>query len=276
MSADRDRLAALGRDLVRHVQSLLPIMVTADEAAADPGVQLQWIPVRLAGTLEGVLALGQSGLHEDAAALVRVMADHLVIFAWLLADANPPDRINAWKNEYLRLATARDNQLAKLGLDPHDPTTPLSSAVRWPTAEAAARECDEFWGQHLRPLLKPGTLDSFSGLYAAVFRGTSPYVHPSFGGSFGFITVPKDAKSGRVLRIGRSYGDVSASVQLATGRPLSPTLLQAVAIELLAVWVLTARFRHSDVAETLRLVDRYVHILRDLDQAANGNKDGEA
>lgn len=216
---------------------------------------MQWIPVRVAGTLEAVLTLSRSGLHEDAAALIRVMAEHLITFAWLLADENPPDRINAWKNDDLRLTNALRDSLGELGGDFAEPPAALMSGAKWVTAETAARECDEFWGPHLSPLFKVGTMNSFSGLYAAILRGTSPYLHPSLRGSLPFFATPK-ADGGRTFLINRwsaEYGGPNSTLPQA--------YTDAVVIALLAVWILSARFRHSDVPKLLPLVDRVVHLL---------------
>jgi hypothetical protein len=248
MTSESADAAAVGLDLVRHVQSILPITISARDGASDPAVQLQWIPVRIAGTLEAALILGREGLHEDAAALVRAMADHLITFAWLLADKSPPDRINAWKNNDLRLSNVLREHLGEFGVDLDETPPSVTSGAKWVATERAARECDEFWGPLLSPLFMPGTLNSFSGLYAAVFRGTSPYVHPSLHGSLGFFTTPK-ADTGQIFLINRSYAD------------LPGTYTQAVVIALLAVWVLTARFRHGDVGKVLPFVDRVLALV---------------
>ena len=237
----------IGLGLIRYVQTLLPITISKSDAASDPAIQLQWIPVRLAGTLESVLLLGKSDRHEDSAALVRVMADHLIVFGWLLADEKPPERINAWKNDDVRHIHALRNNLVKLKVDGDLPDSlgKLDTSTTWVSAETAARQCDEFWEPKLIPFFQPGTVLSFRGLYAAVFRRTSPYVHPSLRGSTGFFTTPND-EDGRVFFLNQSHAD------------LPMIYVHAVVIELLAVWILAARFRHKEVKNVLPFFDRVV------------------
>ncbi len=223
---------SIGVDLIRLVNSFLPITVA--ETDGDPLAQLQWIPVRLTGTLQSILRLGEAGLHEDSAALVRVMTEHLIVFGWLLADPYPPSRTNAWKNDDLRLINVSRESLQRLGAEVEASPTGLTTSTKLVNAETAAHQCDEFWAPKLAPFVKAGTLNSFSGLYAAVFRGASPYVHPSLRGSIGFFTTPKSGTA-KVFYVDKSCAD------------LPGTYAQAVAVHLLATWLLVARFRHGDV-----------------------------
>ena len=189
----------------------------------------------MAETLRSVLCLGELHQHEDSAALVRVMAEHLIMFGWLLADPKPPSRVNAWKNDDLRLAAVARGSVKKFGIAFEDRLpSGLTTSSRMVNAETAAHQCDEFWQPHLAPFLTKGTTNSFSGLYAVVFRGTSPYVHPSMRGSTGFFTTPI-SNPGKLLWIGKSYADIPH------------TYANAVSIQLLATWILAARFRHSDI-----------------------------
>ena len=221
----------IGKDLVDLVYSFLPIIIA--EADGDPQNQLQWIPIRMAGTLRSVLTLGESGQHEDSAALVRVMADHLIMFGWLLADPKPPSRINAWKNDDLRLTAVARDSLEKLGFELEEPLPGVPTTSKVVNAETAACQCDEFWEPHLAPFVKNGTTNSFAGLYALVFRGTSPYAHPSMRGSLGFFATHV-SNPGKSMRIAKSYADIPFAYA------------DAVAIQLLATWIRVARFRHTD------------------------------
>lgn len=245
----------IGSDLVDVVYSFLPIIIS--ESDGDPHSQLQWIPVRMAGTLRSVLCLGESGQHEDSAALVRVMADHLIMFGWLLADPEPPSRINAWKNDDLRLTAAARNSLERFGVSAEEPLPALSTSAKVTSAETAAAQCDEFWHPHLAPFLKTGTINSFSALYAAVFRGTSPYVHPSMRGSLGFFTTHA-SNPGKLMRIAKSYADIPQ------------TYANAVSIQLLATWMMVARFRHSDVQRVAPFFERSALLGIELNRPSPG------
>jgi Family of unknown function (DUF5677) len=231
----------IGKDLVDLVYSFLPIIIA--EADGDPLNQLQWIPVRMAGTLRSILTLGKSGQHEDSAALVRVMADHLIMFGWLLADPKPPSRINAWKNDDLRLTAVARDSLEKFGFELEEPLPSVSTTSKTVSAETAARQCDEFWEPHLAPFVEKGTINSFSGLYALVFRGTSPYVHPSMRGSLGFF-MTHTSNPGKLMRIAKSYADIPFAYA------------DAVAIQLLATWILVARFRPADTDRVIPFFQR--------------------
>ena len=243
----------VGNDLIDVVHSFLPIIIS--EADGDPQSQLQWIPVRMAGTLRSVLCLGESGQHEDSAALVRVMADHLITFGWLLADPRPPDRLNAWKNDDLRLTGAIRNSLEKVGISAEEPLPSLTTSTKIQNSEAAALQCDEFWEPHLAPYFKRGTVNSFSGLYAAVFRATSPYVHPSMRGSLGFFTTHV-SNPGKLMRIATSYADIPQ------------TYANAVSIQLVASWIMVARFRHADVSRVSPFFERTARLDSELNRSS--------
>ncbi|WP_141754337.1 DUF5677 domain-containing protein [Streptomyces agglomeratus] len=253
MASELEDASQVASDLVSYVDSILPMWLTAPDGARDPAIQTQWIPVRITETLESVLLLGEGHRHNDAAALVRVMVDHLILFAWLLGDNNPPDRINSWKKEELRQIKAMHGDLKALKADGVDEPSLLfniETSVKFPRgAYEAAKACDRFWGPHMSPLFKEGTVNSFSGLYAAVFRATSAYVHPSLRGSMGFLATPTTGgTSGKDFRLSRSFADHPG------------IYVQAVVTELLALWIFVARFRHDDVPKILPLVDRVIRL----------------
>lgn len=249
ITAERAEASRVAQDIINYVESILPIWI--DDS--DPSAQTQWIPVRVVNTLKAVFELGEKGLHEDAAALVRIMVDHLITFAWLLADEKAPARINAWKNENLRLMEAQRLAAQSLG-DFSLPVLPqpLHTSVEWTSIEQAARECDRFWPQYLEPLFRAGTPNSFSGLYAEVFRRTSSYVHPSaLQCGLGFFLVPMERKESE-----RAIGPSSAT--------LPGTYCDAVVVALLTTWILVARFRPNDVQKVLPFFDRVVSLVMKL------------
>jgi hypothetical protein len=233
--------------LVRYVYAFLPLKITGEDAGVDPALQLQWIPVRMTGTLESVLALGAASHHEDAAALVRVMTDHLTMFAWLLADEHPPERINAWKNNDLRQMRALRAQISRLGVELPDLPPDVSAASAIVDMRNAATECDTFWTPYLRPLFRTGTLNSFAGLYAAVFRSTSPYVHPTLRGSRGFFATSISAPE-QIWYLDRSFAD------------LPGTYVKALLVHALTVWLVAARFRHADTPQLIPLVQEAARV----------------
>ncbi|WP_141746960.1 DUF5677 domain-containing protein [Streptomyces agglomeratus] len=253
MASELEDASQLASDLVSYVDSILPIELTEAGGARDPAIQTQWIPVRITETLESVLLLGEGHRHDDAAALVRVMVDHLIRFAWLLGDNSPPDRINSWKKDDLHLMKLMHGDLKALkaeGVDESPPAFNIETSVEFERAAyKAAKDCDSFWGPYMSPLFEEGTVNSFSGLYAAVFRATSAYVHPSLRGSTGFFTTTTTGgRSGKDFRLSRSCA-------------YHPGIyVQAVVTELLALWIFVARFRHDDVPKILPLVDRVIRL----------------
>jgi hypothetical protein len=248
MDSELQDAFAVSMGLIAYVRSVLPLIITTENGKSDPAIQVQWIPVRMTATLESVFALGRESHHEDAAALVRVMTDHLIVFAWLLGDDRPPERINAWKNNDLRLMRALRSDLDRHGVRLPEPPVDNAPASSWVDMRRAAIECDRFWGPYLRPLFEPDTINSFVGLYSAVFRSTSSYVHPSFRGSMGFFTTPVSGQSGEFY-IGESYA------------VLPGTYVRATLAELLAIWILSARFRHADIPTVLPFVHQVVELV---------------
>jgi hypothetical protein len=247
MTLELDEAAKVGDQILQYYESVLPLVIPHDDGRADVALQLQWIPVRLARSLKAVLTLGKLGLHEEAASIVRVMVDHLITFAWILADQDPPGRLNAWKNETIRQLNARRRDAQRLGANLEEPPEPVDShGVVLANTAAAAADCDSFWVPLLQPLFALGTPNSFAGLYAAIFRGTSPYVHPTLQGALGFFTAPKQPHPDHAYLINVSYAD------------LLGTYSHAVTVSVIGTWILAARFRHYDIERVLPLVKQAV------------------
>jgi hypothetical protein len=218
--------------LIDYASTHLPVEIS--DAEQDNGwLQIAWLPARITDGLFSIMNLGLLGLHADACALLRVMADHAITFAWLAADETPPARYNAWFRYSLQQAQRQKKHVEDLGgsfqslpeFDSVDTMTP------WLNSAAAARACDKFWQPFLEGVIQPGTLNSFEGIYASAFRQSSYYVHPTIAGGFDYLD--RDAA-----------GHVKGLTSCAPRRGI---YAEAVHLQTLAMYVLTVRFAEDEI-----------------------------
>jgi hypothetical protein len=198
------------------------------------------LPARTTDDLFAIMNLGLLGLHADAAALLRVMADHVIAFAWLAADEDPPARHNAWLRAGLKQAWRQKEHVECLGgkfTRPPPPVDYVDAPVPWLDSAAAARACDDYWEPFLEGAIRRGSINSFEGIYATVFRQASSYVHPTPVGGFDYLN--RDAQ-------GRIRG-------LNCCSPRQGIYAEAVNLQLLAMYVLTVRFAEDAIDEVRRV-----------------------
>ena len=226
------------RALLWYASTHLPVDAPGSDRESG-WLHIAWLPARISDLLYSILNLGLLGSHADAAALVRVMADHLIVFAWLAADRNPPQRYKAWLRHCLGQTRRLGDHVERLGGGSValPSLEAISRDVPWLDCAAAARECDKFWQPFLGQGIKPGTLESFEGVYANAYRKASAYVHPTVEGSFGY--APRGVR-------GEFLG-------LRAFPPIDGQYYSAIGIHLMAMAVFTLRFCPAEMPAVRRL-----------------------
>ena len=152
----------------------------------------------MATTLSTVLDLQATRLEADAGTLTRSLYEHAVHFAWLAGD---PARINRWRQEDMEQRLKADNDMKAHGR----PMLTPENRARFEREvalikggplrlEQLAIAADKSWEGRLRGLSKHRDLNSFSGLYALLYRSYSPMAHPS---EVGLLRVAEEVGPGR-------------------------------------------------------------------------------
>jgi len=144
-------------------------------------------------TVQSIFLL--EGRGPDAAALTRVLYDHVVTFAWVLIDPTANyRRLLAYEHQertklrkelekHAPIPTTRDQLDLALLSSGWDPTGKVDAAG---DTYVKSRQVDEHWNARL-----PEIGFAFARDYGGTFRSYNAYVHPSVIGVYPFAT--KDA-----------------------------------------------------------------------------------
>lgn len=168
---------------------------------------------RSAGTVQAIARLAGLRRQADAGVLLRVLLEHVVMFAWLSADSDNKRFLVWFKNDtHRRLSMDRD---APVGIDILPPALKaffegVMSRVegKLPDTRTCARQADEFWTSRLPGVMSPeNSWGSFLGLYQIVFRYMSSFTHPNL---LGLSAVIKRTPEGEVVDMETSDGARSA------------------------------------------------------------------
>ena len=213
----------------------------------DPNAGGFWLAEQITDQFRAIMTLGESGLHGSAAALLRVMAEHVLAFGYLVTDRRPPYR-------YAGLVATNAQRL----------NTQVQAMVRWSapgwdrfateTAELVADpgEVDKRW---------PGPAKRASSIDAAVRAAADARAHDDsspFGpGAFAGIYAGPFRAGGLVLH------PVAGGRMMAAGLPIyeHAVRMQMITMSLLAKAFRDARGRIGD-ERLLALSDEYFSITR--------------
>jgi hypothetical protein len=189
--------------LVAVARQALPLEVT--KAAEDEPFRFigPALIARSTGAVESISLLAPHGRSSDEAVLLRVLTEHVIVFAWLAAEPEP--RILLWLKEDARQRMAMHNDWLE-GAPPLLAAWPRAWFERFKTVDGVmpnlrtcAQQADEFWLTRL-----PGALPAehaettFLGQYQAMFRGASRSVHP---GLMGLQTCIAETPQGTVIDV---------------------------------------------------------------------------
>jgi hypothetical protein len=168
---------------------------------------------RGAGTLDSIAALAPRGRNTDSAVLLRVLTEHVIVFAWLAAD--PERRFPLWLKDdsKKRLAIHNDWLEGKPPVLDEWPRVWFERVAAvdgvMPDTRTCAAQADEYWLTRLPGVLSRAAPETtFVGQYQAVFRSASSYTHP---GLMGLQTFIADAPLGTVVHL-----EVAHTKELAT------------------------------------------------------------
>lgn len=176
---------------------------------------------RMADTVDSAMALWSADLPVDGEALLRLLYEQVVTFAWIAADPGP--RYSRWFGdglwEDLRMhndavrsfgedvlsddEVSHTKRLLKLDAEEPKATTCCGATKRRRRPDASlllppvpdrAREADEYWAGRVRGLHAPGHPLSLRGLYVMCFRRASRSVHSALGGLDAYMTERQNRK----------------------------------------------------------------------------------
>jgi hypothetical protein len=176
---------------------------------------------RMADTVDSAMALWSADLPVDGEALLRLLYEQVVTFAWIAADPGP--RYSRWFGdglwEDLRMhndavqsfgedvlsddEVSHTKRLLKLDGEEPKATTCCGATKRRNRPDASlllppvpdrAREADEYWAGRVRGLHAPGHPLSLRGLYVMCFRRASRSVHSALGGLDAYMTERQNRK----------------------------------------------------------------------------------
>jgi Family of unknown function (DUF5677) len=149
----------------------------------DPGEQWPLIGhafLARAGTLlESLTILVEHGQSIDAQILLRVLYEHVTTFCWIATD--PEKHVKAWKKWSDGRRKARHNHASDFGIEVLT-SAELAKIGEPPGLPQLAREVDLFWPNHSEAFVPltvegPNKILTFSGIYVAVYRKGSNFVH---------------------------------------------------------------------------------------------------
>lgn len=184
----RDRsIQRRGRALTTLVVRRLPqdFEITGS-ADAWPAVGVALLS-RMTTTLGSILDLQSAGLEVDAATLSRSLYEHSVHFAWLAAEPTPT-RLEEWRKNDLDARLKADADMRRHGVKTitDQRRAELQAEVAQLVGntlhlEQLAFDADKHWASRI-PGFVGGTVWSFGGLYALLYRHYSATAHPSMRG----------------------------------------------------------------------------------------------
>ncbi|MEN9577254.1 MAG: hypothetical protein RJA70_263, partial [Pseudomonadota bacterium] len=194
MNSRLQRARALNRGLLTLVSQYLPQSRPLARNHNDWAVVGPALVARAARTMKAIDEL-QNGYFAGAAdALVRVVYDHMNTFAWIAAE--PASRLPCWIAEDYRKRLVVQDELEALGGQPMPSNIRLefeqhrdAATVRLPNTERLAGQADDHWGKVLGEVFNHAPVFTFRGMYTAIFRNASAWVHPTTIGLNGMVTT---------------------------------------------------------------------------------------
>jgi len=174
--ADAQKHRERSIQLIRLARSHFPRTVAASTNPNDWTAIGPAFVFRCARMLDAVVTLPIEHATE-AAALVRVLYEHVVTFAWI--GISPAENVGAWERNALVQAIKAANDAKPFGFELLDAATiaryegEIQKRKPFPKVPQLAKEADEFW-------IGKGALStrtSFRGLYPPIYRNYSVVVH---------------------------------------------------------------------------------------------------
>jgi Family of unknown function (DUF5677) len=185
---------ARARDLVALVREHVPL--TVPTALLDNPWPLYGpaLVVRMAGTVEAMVALRSLSREADPLCLLRVLYEHVVTFAWLAI--NPTEHVGFFRREDAEQRLKADNDCRGLGIEGllrAEVRSELEALCRrisraMPDVTQRALEADKHWSARIpEESARKGVL-SLREMYTLVYRHGSAFVHVTEQGLHGAMT----------------------------------------------------------------------------------------
>jgi hypothetical protein len=133
--------------------------------------------LRMADTAEATLFLRPSGRDIDAMSLLRSLLEQVITFAWIMA--SPEERSVLWQEHARGQRLKAHNDLSRFGspILTDEEANEDKGALELLDVASRAQQADEYWQSRVAGLHPAGSLSSFRGLYASVYRIGSRSVH---------------------------------------------------------------------------------------------------
>jgi hypothetical protein len=175
------------REMVELVRQWLPQRYYGGEAwrAVFSAAAL----VRMADTVDSMMALLERRLDADALTLLRSLYEQVITLAWIAIDPEPNHKrwLGNAKHEMLKL----HNDAAAFGETILTATeaTDAKNAPEMPNVADRAKEADEHWPDRVKGLHPDGHLLSFRGLYLSIYRLGSRPTHGAVNALDDYVTL---------------------------------------------------------------------------------------
>jgi hypothetical protein len=184
---------ARARDLIALVHQQVPLTVpTALLENAWP-LYGPALVVRMAGTVEAVLALRSLNREADPLCLLRVLYEHAVTFAWLAID--PPTHVEFFRREDAEQRVKADNDCRGFGIEGlcaerraelEERCRRISRAM--PNVTERAIDVDRHWSTRIPEGSAQKGVLSLREMYVFVYRYGSAFVHVTEHGLHRVVT----------------------------------------------------------------------------------------
>jgi hypothetical protein len=175
-SNDKIRAAALA--LISLVEAHLPQRFYRERRWR---VWCATLVVRMADTVEALLALMDADLAVDGATVLRSLYEEVVGFLWIAAE--PDQRLGQWADNARFWERKMHTDAEPFGIKLLSPSelSLTKGAKKMPDLAQRSAEVDAYWGPRLIGFRPPTSgqdgILTFRGLYAAIYRFTSRAAH---------------------------------------------------------------------------------------------------
>ncbi len=137
--------------------------------------------VRMADTVESVMALMQARMPVDSLILLRALYEQVVTYCWIAIE--PDSHLELWRSNAEMQMRRLHNDALLFGhtVLSKKELARTAGAKELPPLTQLAGEVDEHWGSRIigfrPPQRKPNDILNFRGLYVAIYRISSRAAH---------------------------------------------------------------------------------------------------
>ena len=143
-----EMVVAANRDLLGLVKQRLPERFYRGERFARPA--LTALVARMAGILDSITVLAETGRQQNSLVLLRSLYEHIVLFCWIAID--PDERTFQWRDHAVVFRRRLHNDVRGFGIELMDSSELEEAAQLKQLAggiQQRALEADEFWSARI-------------------------------------------------------------------------------------------------------------------------------